>query len=74
MPVTKGIKMSKIEQVSISNKYIAVLEAENDKLLEALKEIAKCEGEYSTDSLKFAENVIENIVAIAEEAIRKAER
>ena len=43
------------------------------ELLEALKEIAKGEGPYSMDRLTHANNTIENMIAIAQQAIAKAE-
>ena len=48
-----------------------ILIAQRDELLEALEEIAKCEGPFSRDQLAHAGNVIENMASIAERAIEK---
>lgn len=39
--------------------------------IDALKEIELPSGPYSTDHLKHAENVIENVATIAHEALEK---
>lgn len=41
--------------------------------IEALEEIMKKEGSYSRDPLIHAENTIENMARIAEEALKKIE-
>ena len=53
----------------VYNKKNAPLIASAPALLEALKEIAKKEGPFSTDQLTHAGNVIENMARIAEKAI-----
>jgi len=55
-------------------KRIVELVAENAELLTALKEISNGAGAYSKDPLRHAENVIENLKAIARIAIEKAEK
>jgi hypothetical protein len=47
----------------------AALRAERDALIEALREILKCEGAYKIDPLEFAHAVIENLTSIAEKAL-----
>ena len=47
-------------------------EEQANELLEALKEIAKGEGAFDMDRLKHAANVIESVISIAKEAIKKA--
>lgn len=45
------------------------LEIQNQKLLNALREIARGEGAYSRDELTHARNTIENTLKIANKAI-----
>lgn len=45
----------------------------NKQLVEALKEIVKCEGAYSQNQLEHAKNTIENLVNIAQQALKSAE-
>ncbi len=44
----------------------------NDVLLEAMREIAIGQGPYSMDPLQHAENTIEAMKTVAQEAIAKA--
>ena len=47
------------------------LEIQNQKLLNALREVAKGEGAYSRDELAHARNTIENMLKIANKAINE---
>ena len=53
-----------------TGKRIAKLEAENKRLRDALKEIAKGEGAFSRDRLEHATNVIENAIDLAKQALK----
>ena len=57
-----------------SRKSVADLMAAAPGLLDALKEIAKGEGPFSTDHMTHAENTIDAMKAIAVEAIANAEK
>jgi len=48
-----------------------VMEGKLNIAIEALKKIATPEGPYSTDPLKFAQNVIDSVTKIAKEALEK---
>lgn len=47
------------------------VEYRNNKLREALEEIKKGDGAYDMDKLKHASNCIENMISIAEKALKE---
>ena len=49
-----------------------MIEADNARLREALKEIAKHEGRYSEDPNQHCRNCVEDMVQLAEEALTEA--
>lgn len=61
-----------VEEIHGMEDEVASLRESLDELLEALEEVAKAEGAYNRDPLTHAENVIENMVAVAQAAIAKA--
>ena len=48
-----------------------ILEEENAMLIQSLQEIAECKGRYNQDRLIHACNTIEDMAALAKEAIEK---
>lgn len=52
-------------------KYIERLDAKCAKLIEALKEIRKGEGRFSTDNLVHASNTIEDMIGLATKALEE---
>ena len=71
----EALSVSRMEQSELNYAHdeITKLTIDNARLLEALKEIAKGEGAFSLDQLKFAYNTIENMKEIAQTAIESAE-
>ena len=55
-----------------ANRINKKLYSDNLDFVAALEEIAKGEGAYSRDQLTHANNTIENMLSIAEKAIKKA--
>lgn len=60
--------------MSMSEMFNERLEKAGPQLLEALKEIAIGRGSYSMDKLTHAENTIEDMKALANEAIALVEK
>lgn len=56
-----------------NGRRIAALSAENARLREALAQIEKAEGPYSSDPLTHASNTIEDMTAIARAALAAQE-
>ena len=60
------------DYLDTSKHVVDKLLEENQELIEALKIIAKGEGAFSRDPLTHAGNTIDNMISIAEKAIKKA--
>ena len=67
---TDGTALKKIAE---SANRVLQLEQAVEELMDALREITKCEGAYNPDRLKHAENCMNSMCKVAREALEQTE-
>lgn len=70
--LSKIVAVSALKEIVENQRtLIAYWKGEAARLKEALREIAKGEGAFSTDRLTHAQNCIENMIDIATDALKE---